>query len=800
MQTTSKPTNTNPASASSSKSQSVTGILNASVLVLSTILAVYGYRAAWGNYFTGDDFVYINWLRTAWIDPNKLWNVFWTNSLDAVATHFYRPLLSLSMALDKYIWDWNALGFHFTNLLFHAACSALVFFIVKDLLLPQLTTAKTESTKLWPSLSAGLFLLYPLHPEVVTWIGGRVDTFVTAFFLAALYCFGRWRMSERRRWFNLSIGSAVLALCSKESAIVLPPVLVAYEYFSNISYKPQTPSQQSFRVLKSSISSTKAFWLVLAVYFVVRRISLGTFIGGYDNSLCLGTDFSVLCANWLNSIAMMLVPVNLSLIEGGKTFLLLIWAAAVIALLGSLFAAYLRMSALRPQVNCLFAMTVLTLIPVYKLMSICTDLQSSRLAYLATAPLCCLLALGCCTLALPKFKQSVALCAGISLLGLAAFFLHNNNVAWKRAGEASNSVQATLKSLMTKGVSSSIMFGLPDTICGAYVCRNALGSMTDEKVKVTSLPPLKFQCCPPYTKNAIIDAQPPSLFAWRNEGFELKPILVPAKSITEPAVFAGENLRSLVDAESLRTLSAKKTELLIQKNRLVAVKLPLRRSAIDGILVEVDSARLPKSFRALDLQLFFPNSITGQSVIAGCDPHLERDRQLVVFATRGHSDWIFDGQESDVITISSANAYDVFVKSVSFIPLKTVAPVLSCTDVTSRLDMQHPNRNHQLGMVEFTSSTPATTIRIDASKVKNAAKVRLELSRPDIPFDYPNSSEQNERDFPTRIDFENTTAEALISRKMLKPGLCTVRAWALDKHGAPTGLASDHLYLASNSD
>jgi hypothetical protein len=797
MQTKTKSTGESLHSIKQSNSESEPRVWTACILALSATCAVFAYRAAWANYFTGDDFVYISWLRAAWLDHNRLWSVFWSNSLDAITTHFYRPLLSLSMALDKYIWGSNAIGFHATNLFFHAACSVILYLIVRDLLLPQLTTANNRSLKLWPSLAAGLFLLYPLHPEVVTWIGGRVDTVVTAFFLATLHCFGRWRQTDKVNWLNWSIVSMVLGLCSKEPAIMLPPTLVAYDYFSQISNKPQTQESQIVAPIKSSFSSTKSFWLVLGLYFIVRRISLGTFVGGYDNNLSVGNDLRLWCEHWLDSIAIMLVPINQLLLEGSKNLWLVFWTAFIFALLASLCTAYLKVRELRPQINFLFAVTVLTLVPVYKVMAICTELESSRLAYLATVPLCCLLALACCTLPIRKFKLTATVCTGAALLVSSALFLQLNNVAWKRAGKASNSIQETIRTLVANGETRSIMFGLPDTIDGAYVCRNALGTMSEEKLKVTSLPPFEHIGCAGLTKDAVIDANPSTLLAWRNEGFQLKPVSLPLKSITLPIEVAGSKLNTVFEPETLAAKGGEPEPAMV-KNRLVNIKLPVRRSSIDAIILTVDVEKSSKSLRARDLQIFYPNSIFGTSVVPGCNAHLAGSNAAgreIAFAMRGHANWFFDGADEDMIFMSSGNKDSVFIKSICFVPITDLAPIISCTDAPSKLNLQQPNPNQVLGLVDLTQAKPGTTIHIDASKMQNAKKIRLELSRPNIYFDFPNSAEPNDWCFPTKIDVAGTIADVNVKREMLKPGLCTVRAWALDAQGKAIGLSSDHLYV-----
>src|SRR5262249_39258021 len=119
----------------------------------------------------------------------------------------------------------------------------------------------------------------------------------------------------------------------------------------------------------------------------------------------------------------------------------------------------------------------------YKIFAIGDDLEGSRLAYLATAPLCALLTFGC-TLAIGNVvvRQMRAFCIAVAaiLVLCAASLLWINNQAWFDAGRESNSIRFELNSLyqILKDDPQVLFIGLPDNIHGAYVCRNALYGMT----------------------------------------------------------------------------------------------------------------------------------------------------------------------------------------------------------------------------------------------------------------------------------------------------------------------------------
>src|SRR5271154_5986966 len=97
------------------------------ILLVVAATAIGAYRQALGIGFLLDDFSHLDYAyRAAHGDWSDLFRVFtgnWTGAADNLTS--YRPFISLSFCLDFLIWHYNAWGYHLSNLLMFAGCSAL---------------------------------------------------------------------------------------------------------------------------------------------------------------------------------------------------------------------------------------------------------------------------------------------------------------------------------------------------------------------------------------------------------------------------------------------------------------------------------------------------------------------------------------------------------------------------------------------------------------------------------------------------------------------------------------------------
>jgi hypothetical protein len=172
-----------------------------------------------------DDNVWIldyGWLLQDWRQAARFFV-----SPDFISRIFYRPILNLSFLLDAHSPLPGNLAYRVTNIILHAACSGLVYRLFICL--------KYNRPAAW---TAGLiFAVHPASTAAVAWIPGRTDSLLAFFTLLAVTEYiafarggptspgGRAPAFSRAGTHMLFF---VLALLTKETAVVIPAVCFAY--------------------------------------------------------------------------------------------------------------------------------------------------------------------------------------------------------------------------------------------------------------------------------------------------------------------------------------------------------------------------------------------------------------------------------------------------------------------------------------------------------------------------------------------------------------------------------------------
>jgi hypothetical protein len=168
-----------------------------------------------------------------------------------------RPLLKLT-----YVLNWMAgpapAGFHVFNLLVHAANVGLVYVLAKHFC----RRCMPQRDGQWIAFATALmFALHPVHTEAVTYISGRSSSLMTLFYLAALWTYVRSsRAHELLRFASLCL--FVLALAVKESAMMFPLALLAWEWVCRTPWRTVALRQWPY-------------WLVTAIAALVLAMNPG---------------------------------------------------------------------------------------------------------------------------------------------------------------------------------------------------------------------------------------------------------------------------------------------------------------------------------------------------------------------------------------------------------------------------------------------------------------------------------------------------------------------------------------------
>ena len=181
--------------------------------------------------------------------------------------NYYRPTQSLSFMLDYHLWRLKPFGYHLTNMILHILCACILFFLIN--------TISNGNQKL-SLITSLIFITHPVHTQAVTYISGRADPLAGLFFLLSIFLYIKSSRKRSTPIYLCSIFSFILALLSKESALVLPFVLMLYDAIFNRSLRSaKYRYMHFFTVIIAYIS--------LRLFFVSFRANHSLFIGADTN-------------------------------------------------------------------------------------------------------------------------------------------------------------------------------------------------------------------------------------------------------------------------------------------------------------------------------------------------------------------------------------------------------------------------------------------------------------------------------------------------------------------------------------
>jgi len=183
--------------------------LLAALLALMTILA---YQPVWHAGFIWDDDVYVtgNRLLTA---RDGLWRIWF--SFDSPSQYF--PLVYTVFRLEHLLWGLNPAGYHWVNLLLHAANALLAWRLL----------ARLGAPGSW--LAAAIFALHPVQVESVAWITELKNVLMLFFFLLTLLAWVEFidgKTGPGWKFYALALVCYAAALCAKTTACTLPAALL----------------------------------------------------------------------------------------------------------------------------------------------------------------------------------------------------------------------------------------------------------------------------------------------------------------------------------------------------------------------------------------------------------------------------------------------------------------------------------------------------------------------------------------------------------------------------------------------
>ena len=141
-----------------------------------------------------------------------------------------RPVANFTLALNQMAGGENVFGYRLANVAIHYLCSLLLFGVVKRTLARRGGRSGAEAGRLALTV-AGLWAAHPLASSAVVYLSQRTELLVSLFVLLSLYGLARAAgTADGRGWRAVCVGSAWLAVASKEVGAVVPLLVLGYDW------------------------------------------------------------------------------------------------------------------------------------------------------------------------------------------------------------------------------------------------------------------------------------------------------------------------------------------------------------------------------------------------------------------------------------------------------------------------------------------------------------------------------------------------------------------------------------------
>jgi len=406
--------------------------------------------------FFSDDYL---WLR-------RFSEMGFSGLLNNYNDSFFLPFTFLFQQLEYEVFGEFYIAYKIVNFILIFSIYVIYFKLFKAVLI---TFTRLENVKQLVYLSSLIFLLLPYQTEVVNWYSSQSYLLSTLFFLISIYHYQNKLFSSRWKGKIASLFFFLLSIMSKEVGIVYIPIIFI---LSICVFKER---------LINAFSYLFFLLLILLLYFSLKVVVIGDFIGGYGNSIHLNLDLNLII---FNQIAYYL-----------KFFLMYRYFDFRLALFLIIISLiYFVFRIIRDKRNRFYDLKFLILLnfifcistlPVINLeTSFLGSIQSDRYGFLPSlfsSVIFAFLILGVTI----KDRKILVLPIIFSL----SYFLVLTNLKWDKASEIRNVFSSFFKS--QKG-EKTLILNIPDNYEGVYLFRNGFyelikGLKHKDQIKVVSL-------------------------------------------------------------------------------------------------------------------------------------------------------------------------------------------------------------------------------------------------------------------------------------------------------------------------
>lgn len=193
----------------------------------------------------------------------------WAGVMPDEWVNYYRPIFLLWLRINDAVFGTQAWGWHLTTVLAHVLCTLLVY-----LLAWRLGTGRDTAL-----LAALIFGLHPAHIEAVAWISGITEPLLGIFLIASFLAYMQSRVggAQALRWKGISLVSFALAMLEKETALILPGLLLVYEWVVGTEWGRPLEARRILAWFGGALGRIWPYFLLVALYVPARIYALKGF-------------------------------------------------------------------------------------------------------------------------------------------------------------------------------------------------------------------------------------------------------------------------------------------------------------------------------------------------------------------------------------------------------------------------------------------------------------------------------------------------------------------------------------------
>lgn len=178
-----------------------------------------------------------------------------------------RPLPYLTFAIDRAIWGVRPFGYHLTNLAVHVIAALALFDLVRlALLSPRLGGRWCDRAVPLAMVIATIWAVHPLQTQAVTYVYQRIESLTGMFSLVALAAFAEAAVRGwPRSWLLASAAATAAAMASKENAVILPFLVLSYDWL----FVPADPGPDTSRNWARNLCGRGWYYLLLVATWAI---------------------------------------------------------------------------------------------------------------------------------------------------------------------------------------------------------------------------------------------------------------------------------------------------------------------------------------------------------------------------------------------------------------------------------------------------------------------------------------------------------------------------------------------------